>query len=138
MFCEFLFSLTKTLSRRANQKSKKLSCKPFSRQARNGFSLLSGCRGDSFLFFSLSKCTFSPQERKVSRSKQNMSFLCENHFQLASPESQTSPDSPIRSLVVIVQKLKSQISSFENLRGIVRTLKLSEVESLSKVNCLSM
>ena len=50
MFCEFLVSLTKTLSKRANQKSKKLSCKPFSRQARNGFSLLSGCRGDSFLF----------------------------------------------------------------------------------------
>ena len=51
MFCEFLFSLTKTLSKRANQKSKKLSCKPFSRQARNGFSLFSGCRGDSFFSF---------------------------------------------------------------------------------------
>ena len=138
MFCEFLVSLSKTLSKRANQKSKKLSCKPFSRQARNGFSLLSGCRGDSFLFFSLSECTFSPQERKVSRSKQNMSFLCENHFQLANPESLTTPDSPIRSLVVIVPKLKSLFSSFENLRGIVRPLKLSEVESLSKVNCLSM
>ena len=130
MFYEFLFSLTKTLSKRANQKSKKLSCKPFSRQARNGFSLLSGCRGDSFLLFflfSLSECTFSPQERKVSRSKQNMSFLCENHFQLANPESLTTPDSPIRSLVVIVLKLKSQLSSFENLRGIVRPKKLSEV-----------
>ena len=91
-----------------------------------------------FFLFSLSKCTFSPQERKVSRSKQNMSFLCENHFQLANPESLTTPDSPIRSLVVIVLKQKSQLSSFENLRGIVRPLKLSEVWSLSKVNCLSM
>ena len=136
MFCEFSFSFTKTLSKQANQKSKKLSCKPFSRQARNGFSLLSGCRGDSclllfhlFFLFSLSKCTLSPQERKVSRSKQNMSFLCENNFQLANPESLTTPDSPIRSLVVIVIKLKSQFSSFENLRGIVRPKKLSEVKS---------
>jgi len=60
------------------------------------------------------------------------------HFQFANAESLTSPDSPIRSLVVIVQKLKSRFSSFENLRGIVLPLKLSEVESLSKVNCLSM
>ena len=139
----FLSRSRKLCQKRANQKSKKLSCKPFSRQARNGFSLLSGCRGDSFLslfffLFSLSECTFSPQERKVSRSKQNMSFLCENHFQPANPESLTTPDSPIRSLVVIVPKLKSQLSSFENLRGIVRPLKLSEVESLSKVNCLSI
>ena len=141
MSCEFLVSPTKSLSKRANQKSKKLSCKPFSRQARNGFSLFSGCRGDSYLLFflfSLSECTFSPQKRKVSRNKQNMSFLCENHFQLANPESLTTPDSPIRSLVVIVPKLKSLFSSFENLRGIVRPQKLSEVESLSKVNCLSM
>ena len=138
MFCEFLFSLTKTLSRRANQKSKKLSCKPFSRQARNGFSLLSGCRGDSFLFFSLSKCTFSPQERKVSRNKQNMFFLSAKHFQPANPESLTSLKSPIRSLVVIVPKLKSLFSSFENLRGIVRPQKLSEVKSLSKPQSLSM
>ncbi len=92
-----------------------------------------------FIFlFSLSECTFSPQERKVSRSKQNMSFLCENHFQPANPESLTNQKSPIRSLVVIVLKLKSQLSSFENLRGIVRPKKLSEVGSLSKVNCLSM
>jgi hypothetical protein len=92
-----------------------------------------------FIFlFSLSECTFSPQKRKVSRSKQNMSFLCENHFQLANSESLTTPDSPIRSLVVIVQKLKSQLSSFENLRGIVRPLKLSEVESLSKPQSLSI
>ena len=70
-----------------------------------------------------------------------MSFLCENHFQPANQESQkslTTPDSPIRSLVVIVLKLKSQLSSFENLRGIVRPLKLSEVESLSKPKSLSM
>ena len=91
-----------------------------------------------FFLFSLSECTFSPQERKVSRSKQNMSFLCENHFQPANPESLTTPDSPIRSLVVIVLKLKSQLSSFENLRGIVRPKKLSEVKSLSKPQSLSM
>ena len=91
-----------------------------------------------FFFFSLSKCTFSPQERKVSRSKQNMSFLCENHFQPANPESLTTPDSPIRSLVVIVLKLKSQLSSFENLRGIVRPKKLSEVKSLQNPKSLSM
>ena len=59
-----------------------------------------------------------------------MSFLCENNFQLANPESLTTPDSPIRSLVVIVPKLKSLFSSFENLRGIVRPKKLSEVKSL--------
>ena len=60
-----------------------------------------------FIFlFSLSECTFSPQERKVSRSKQNMSFLCENHFQQTNPESLTNLKSPIRSLVVIVPKLK--------------------------------
>ena len=92
-----------------------------------------------FIFlFSLSECTFSPQKRKVSRSKQNMSFLCENHFQPANPESLTTPDSPIRSLVVIVLKLKSQLSSFENLRGIVRPKKLSEVKSLQNPKSLSM
>ena len=141
MFCEFLVSFSKTLSKRANQKSKKLSCKPFSRQARNGFSLFSGCRGDSYLLFfhfSLSECTFSPQKRKVSRSKQNMSFLCENHFQPANLESLITPNSPTRSLVVIVPKLKSQLSSFENLRGIVRPQKLSEVKSLSKPKSLFM
>jgi len=145
MFCEFSFSFTKTLSKQANQKSKKLSCKPFSRQTRNGLSLFSGCREDSclllfhlFFLFSLSKCTFSPQERKVSRNKQNMSFLCENHFQPANPESLTSLKSPIRSLVVIVPKLKSLFSSFENLRGIVRPQKLSEVKSLSRPQSLSM
>jgi hypothetical protein len=67
-----------------------------------------------------------------------MSFLRENNFQLANPESMTTPDSPIRSLVVIVLKLKSQLSSFENLRGIVRPKKLSEVNSLSKPQSLSM
>ncbi len=130
MFCEFLVSFSKTLSKRANQKSKKLSCKPFSRQARNGFSLFSGCRGDSYLLFflfSLSECTFCPQERKVSRNKKNMFSLSANHFQPANPESLTNQKSPIRSLVVIVQKLKSLFSSFENLRGIVRPQKLSEV-----------
>ena len=109
MFCEFLVSLTKSLSKRANQKSKKLSCKPFSRQARNGFSLFSGCRGDSYLLFflfSLSECTFCPQERKVSRNKLNMFSLSANHFQPESQESLTNQKSPIRSLVVIVPKLK--------------------------------
>ena len=67
-----------------------------------------------------------------------MSFLSASHFQPANPESLTNPDSPIRSLVVIVPKLKSLFSSFENLRGIVRPLKLSEVESLSKPKSLFM
>ena len=139
IFCEFLFLLTKTLSRRANQKSKKLPCKPFSRQARNGFSLLSGCRGDSFLSFITVWMHFQPARAKSqSIQVEYVISFSANHFQPESQESQTSPDSSIRSLVVIVQKLKSQISSFENLRGIVRPLKLSEVESLSKVNCLSM
>ena len=139
MFCEFLISFSKTLSKWANQKSKKLSCKPFSRQARNGFSLLSGSRGDSFLSFLTVWMHFQPARAK-SQSKQveYVFSLSANHFQPESPESLTSPDSPIRSLVVIVPKLKSLFSSFENLRGIVRPLKLSEVESLSKVNCLSM
>ena len=68
MFCEFLFSLTKTVSKRANQKSKKLSCKPFSRQARNGFSLLSGCRGDSFFSFFFSHCLNALSARKSEKS----------------------------------------------------------------------
>jgi hypothetical protein len=82
---------------------------------------------------------FQPARAK-SQSKQveYVFSLSANHFQPESPESLTSPDSPIRSLVVIVPKLKSQLSSFENLRGIVRPLKLSEVGSLSKVNCQSM
>ena len=60
-----------------------------------------------------------------------MFSLSANHFQPVNPESLTNQKSPIRSLVVIVLKLKNQLSSFENLRGIVRPLKLSEVESLS-------
>ena len=82
---------------------------------------------------------FQPAKAK-SQSKQveYVFSLSANHFQPESQESLTSPDSPIRSLVVIVPKLKSLFSSFENLRGIVRPLKLSKVESLSKVNCLSM
>jgi hypothetical protein len=67
-----------------------------------------------------------------------MFFLSAKHFQPANPESLTSLKSPIRSLVVIVPKLKSQLSSFENLRGIVRPQKLSEVKSLSKPQSLSM
>ena len=67
-----------------------------------------------------------------------MFFLSANHFQPANPESLTTPDSPIRSLVVIVLKLKSQLSFFENLRGIVRAKKLSEVKSLQNPKSLSM
>ena len=82
---------------------------------------------------------FQPAIAK-SQSKQveYVFSLSENHFQPANPESLTNPDSPIRSLVVIVPKLKSLFSSFENLRGIVRPLKLSEVESLSKPKSLFM
>ena len=82
---------------------------------------------------------FQPAIAK-SQSKQveYVFSLSANHFQLANPESLTTPDSPIRSLVVIVPKLKSLFSSFENLRGIVRTQKLSEVKSLSKPKSLSM
>ena len=54
----------KLCQKRANQKSKKLSCKPFSRQARNGFSLLSGCRGDSFLSFLTVWMHFQPAKAK--------------------------------------------------------------------------
>ena len=67
-----------------------------------------------------------------------MFSLSENNFQPASLESLTNQKSPIRSLVVIVPKLKSLFSSFENLRGIVRPQKLSEVKSLSKPQSLSM
>ena len=82
---------------------------------------------------------FQPAIAK-SQSKQveYVFSLSENHFQPASLESLTNQKSPIRSLVVIVPKLKSLFSSFENLRGIVRPLKLSEVKSLSKPKSLSM
>ena len=85
MFCEFLFSLTKTLSKRANQKSKKLSCKPFSRQARNGFSLFSGCRGDSLFSFLTVWMHFLPARAK-SQSKQ-----VEYVFSLRKPLSAGEP-----------------------------------------------
>jgi hypothetical protein len=65
-----------------------------------------------------------------------MFSLSENNFQPASLESLTNQKSPIRSLVVIVPKLKSQLSSIENLRGIVRPKKLSEVKSLLKPKSL--
>ena len=79
---------------------------------------------------------FQPAKAK-SQSKQveYVFSLSANHFQPASPASLKSP---IRSLVVIVPKLKSLFSSFENLRGIVRPQKLSEVKSLSKPQSLSM
>ena len=85
MFCEFLFSLTKTLSKRANQKSKKLSCKPFSRQARNGFSLFSGCRGDFYLSLLTVWMHFQPASEK-SQSKQ-----VEYVFSLRKPLSAGKP-----------------------------------------------
>ena len=85
MFCKFLVSLTKTLSRRANQKSKKLSCKPFSRQARNGFSLFSGCRGDSLFSFLTVWMHFLPARVK-SQSKQ-----VEYVFSLRKPLSAGEP-----------------------------------------------
>ena len=93
MFCEFLVSFSKTLSRRANQKSKKLSCKPFSRQARNGFSLLSGCRGDSFLFFLTIEMHFQPARAK-SQSKQ-----VEYVFSLRKPLSTGKPGKSDKSEV---------------------------------------
>ena len=82
---------------------------------------------------------FQPAKAK-SQSKQveYVFSLSANHFQPANPESLTSLKSPIRSLVVIVPKLKSLFSSFENLRGIVHPQKLSEVKSLSKPQSLSM
>ena len=82
---------------------------------------------------------FQPAKAK-SQSKQveYVFSLSANHFQPESQESLTNQKSPIRSLVVVVQKLKSLFSSFENLRGIVRPKKLSEVKSLTKPNCLSM
>ncbi len=92
MFCEFPFSLTKSLSKYSNEKSKKLSCKPFSRQARNGFSLLSGCRGDSFLsfFFSFffSHCLNALSARK-SKKPVETSKIC--LFSLRKPLSAGKP-----------------------------------------------
>ena len=71
---------------------------------------------------------FQPAKAK-SQSKQveYVFSLSANHFQQANQEGQkslTNLDSPIRSLVVIVPKLKSLFSSFENLRGIVRRAKV--------------
>jgi hypothetical protein len=79
---------------------------------------------------------FQPAKAK-SQSKQveYVFSLSANHFQPASPASLKSP---IRSLVVIVPKLKSLFSSFENLRGIVRPQKLSEVKSRQKAESLFM
>ena len=79
--------------------------------------------------------------KSQSKQVEYVFSLSANHFQQANQESQkslTNLDSPIRSLVVIVPKLKSQLSSFENLRGIVRPQKLSEVKSLSKPKSLFM
>ena len=78
--------------------------------------------------------------RAKSQSKQveYVFSLSANHFQPESQESLTIPDSPIRSLAIIVPKLKSLFSSIENLRGIVRPQKLSEVKSLQNPKSLSM
>ena len=75
----------KLCQKRANQKSKKLSCKPFSRQARNGFSLLSGCRGDSLFSFLTVWMHFLPARVK-SQSKQ-----VEYVFSLRKPLSAGEP-----------------------------------------------
>ena len=75
----------KLCQKRANQKSKKLSCKPFSRQARNGFSLLSGCRGDFYLSFLTLEMHFQPAIAK-SQSKQ-----VEYVFSLRKPLSTGKP-----------------------------------------------
>ena len=100
MFCEFLVSFSKTLSKWANQKSKKLSCKPFSRQARNGFSLLSGCRGDSFLsfFFSFyfSHCLNALSARNSEKSVET-SRIC--LFSLRKPLSACKPGKSDKSEV---------------------------------------
>ena len=93
MFCEFLVSLTKSLTKRANQKSKKLSCKPFSRQARNGFSLFSGCRGDSYFSFLTVWMHFQPASEK-SQSKQ-----VEYVFSLRKPLSTGKPGKSDKSEV---------------------------------------
>ena len=83
------FSLSRKLcQKRANQKSKKLSCKPFSRQARNGFSLLSGCRGDSFLSFFFSHCLNALSARKREKSVET-SRIC--LFSLRKPLSAGKP-----------------------------------------------
>ena len=82
---------------------------------------------------------FQPaSEKSQSKQVEYVFSLSANHFQPANPESLTSLKSPIRSLVVIVPKLKSLFSSFENLRGIVRPQKLSEVKSLQNPKSLSM
>ncbi len=60
-----------------------------------------------------------------------MSSPCENHFQPAYPESLTRPDSPIRSLVVIVQKLKSQILPSKICEELSAKLNLENEQILS-------
>ena len=82
---------------------------------------------------------FQPaSEKSQSKQVEYVFSLSANHFQPANPESLTNQKSSIRSLVVIVPKLKSQLSSFENLRGIVRPQKLSEVKSLQNPKSLFM
>jgi len=77
--------------------------------------------------------------RAKSQSKQ-----VEYVFSLRKPLSTGKPGKSDKSEVTNSvfsghsSKLKSLFSSFENLRGIVRPLKLSEVESLSKPKSLSM
>ena len=110
MFCEFLVSFSKTLSKWANQKSKKLSCKPFSRQARNGFSLLSGCRGDSFLFFLTLEMHFQPAIAK-SQSKQ-VEYVFSLRKQLSACKPGKSDKSEVANSVFSGHSSKAEKSNF--------------------------
>ena len=110
MFCEFLVSLTKSLSKRANQKSKKLSCKPFSRQARNGFSLFSGCRGDSLFSFLTVWMHFLPARVK-SQSKQ-VEYVFSLRKPLSAGEPGKSDNSGFTNSVFSGHSSKAEKSTF--------------------------
>ena len=110
MFCEFLVSFSKTLSKWANQKSKKLSCKPFSRQARNGFSLLSGCWGDSFLSFLTVWMHFQPARAK-SQSKQ-VEYVFSLRKPLSAGEPGKSDKSEVTNSVFSGHSSKAEKSTF--------------------------
>ena len=110
MFCEFSFSLLKSLSKWANQKSKKLSCKPFSRQARNGFSLFSGCRGDSLFSFLTVWMHFLPARVK-SQSKQ-VEYVFSLRKPLSAGEPGKSDNSGFTNSVVSGHSSKAKKSTF--------------------------
>ncbi len=77
-------------------------------------------------------------------SAKSQSKQVEYVFSLRKPLSANEPGksdkSEVTNSVFSGHSSKAEKSTFflQNLRGIVRPLKLSEVESLSKVNCLSM